>query len=195
MEHESRSSNELPGENSSGEPKADQTGSPGPFRPQRQTNLGVRKDKHRLHAMRHAVLSKFPLQALARLGENTRSLRRMERELRAEVKPSGRLANLLFDRFWSCYLHCLLAARMQSATLFRGKGSEAPPAQTPNLVEGELPTLIWNSNNENANETLPPDLFQQLTLVQRYDTSRTILERWFVTWACSHYLETVVKLE
>ena len=37
----------------------------------RQPNVGVRKDKQTLHAMRHPVLSRFQLQALARLGEKT----------------------------------------------------------------------------------------------------------------------------
>ncbi len=75
----------------------------------RQPNLGVRKDKQRLHAMRHGILSQYPLQALALLGENTRRLRQMERVLRTELKISGTLQNILFDRVWSCFLRCLLA--------------------------------------------------------------------------------------
>ncbi len=142
----------------------------------RQPNLGVRKDKQRLHAMRHGILSQHPLQVLARLGVNTRPLRRMERALRTELKISGTLQNMLFDRVWSCQLRCLLAAIVEGTTLFPTKGANDPPTQAPSLVAGELPTLTWETR-ENANGNFPPDLFQQLSLVQRYDAhySRAML--------------------
>ncbi len=168
MEREPRPSDELQGEESSSKAKVDATGLPESSRPKHQPNLGARKDKQNLHAMRHAILSIFLLQALARLGENTRCLRRVEHALRAELKPSGILGNIWFDRGWSSYLRCLLAARLEGAILCPNKGAEDQPTETPNLVEGEVPFLVWKTH-ENANGNFPPDLLQQLSLVQRYD--------------------------
>lgn len=53
-----------------------------------------RKDKRHLHVMRHGILSQYPLQALAFLGEDVRRLRRMERALRTELKISETLLNI-----------------------------------------------------------------------------------------------------
>lgn len=76
-----------------------------------------RKDEARLHVTRHAILSRFPLEALAALGENTRQLRKLEKKFRAELKPSGVVGELLFDRMWSSYLRCLLVARAEAVAL------------------------------------------------------------------------------
>jgi hypothetical protein len=65
-----------------------------------------RKDKARLHATRHGILSRPLLEALARRGENIRQLRGIERALREDLRPVG--AELLFDRMWSSFLRCLL---------------------------------------------------------------------------------------
>ena len=54
-----------------------------------------RKDKHRLHSMQYAVLSRYPLEALARLRENIRCLR-ITRKFLVELKPSGFAAEMLF---------------------------------------------------------------------------------------------------
>jgi len=55
-----------------------------------------REDKDHIHAIRHAVLSRHLLEALVRLGENKRSLRRIERQFLVELKPSGFAAEMLF---------------------------------------------------------------------------------------------------
>ena len=70
-------------------------------------NTGRRKDTGRLHAVRHGALSRYPLEALRHLGENSKSLRRMEQRFRTELKPHGEIAEVVFDRFWSSYLRCL----------------------------------------------------------------------------------------
>ena len=62
-----------------------------PRRPRR-----TRKDKTHRHAIRHGILSRYPLEVLERLGVNVRTLRQLERELRAELKLSGAVARLLF---------------------------------------------------------------------------------------------------
>lgn len=168
MEYDAGPEEGLTGELSSSESQTEATSVPESSRHQRRPNLGARKDKQRLHAVRHAVLSRFPLQALARLGENTRSLRRMEKALRTELKPAGMLENMLFDRLWSCYLRLLLAARAEGTALSLPRGAEDATMQAPDLVKGELPALVWRTR-ENANGNLLPDLFQQLSLAQRYD--------------------------
>jgi hypothetical protein len=55
----------------------------------------TRRDKNR-YAARHGVLSRYPLEALVHVRENIRSLRRIERKFRAELKPSGFAAEMLF---------------------------------------------------------------------------------------------------
>jgi hypothetical protein len=135
---------------------------------------GTRKDKGGLHTTRHAVLSRFPLQALARLGENTRQLRKMERKLRAELKPSGPLAEMLFDRMWSSYLRCVLAAKAEAhAFTLVDQEDPGPSGGTPLMVAEALPTLVWPQDEITAEnlQRLPADLFRQLALTQRYDSN------------------------
>jgi hypothetical protein len=126
-----------------------------------------RKDKKRLHATRHAVLSRYPLEALARRGVNIRQLRRIERMLRAELKPTGIIAEILFDRAWSSYLRCLLIA-LAETHLFAPVDSRLNSTRTPQLQELELPTLVWLENNGSL-VNLSVDLLKHLSIVQRYD--------------------------
>ena len=129
----------------------------------------TRKDKHRLHSMRHAVLSRYPLEALVRLGENIRSLRQIERKFRAELKPSGIVAEALFDRFFSCYLRCLLAARAEAET-FAPIGEPAGESRViASLKEREVPTLVFHDSSGTSEAHPPADLLRQLALVARYD--------------------------
>ncbi len=130
--------------------------------------LGTRKDKKRLHSMHHGALSRFPLEALASLGENIKSLRKIERKLRAELKPSGIIAEIFFDRFWSSYLRCLLAARAEAIALTPIDQPTGQTRQTPSLREAELPVLVWQ-NRDMISDAISPDLFRQLVLVERYD--------------------------
>ena len=134
-------------------------------------NDGRRKDTGHLHATRHAALSRYPLEALRHLGENPKTLRRLEHQLRAELKPRGVIAAIFFDRFWSSYLRCLLAARCELNAL---PPAEIPAGQgsgSPSLRQGEVPTLVLPERQDErvTYEALPPDLFRQLVLVQRYD--------------------------
>lgn len=130
-----------------------------------------RKDKGHFHAVRHGVLSRFPLEALQRLGEDPKNLRRLENRFRTELKPRGVIADFWFDRFWSNYLRCLLAARTEVSAFLPGsqRSSEATPV--PALVAGDLPTLV-TGEGQKLNlplETLKPDILHHLALAQRYD--------------------------
>jgi hypothetical protein len=127
-----------------------------------------RKDRTRIHMTRHAVLSRFPLQALAALGENVRQLRRLEAKFRAELKPSSAVGGMLFDRMWSSYLRCLLAARAEAMALGPDE-QQTDATTTPTLVRKELPTLVW-PDQPTAKEKLSSELFRYLALVQRYDS-------------------------
>lgn len=46
---------------------------------EKRPRRSARRDKNRPHVMRHGMLSKYPLEALASLGEDKKKLRRIER--------------------------------------------------------------------------------------------------------------------
>jgi hypothetical protein len=129
----------------------------------------TRKDKSRLHAASHAVLSRYPLEALARLGENVRSLRRIEQKFRAELKPSGIVGAVLFDRFFSCYLRCVLAARAEAATFAPIDQPAGEPRLVASLKEREVPTLVLQDSGVTSEAYVSADLLRQLALAARYD--------------------------
>ena len=132
----------------------------------------VRRDKGRLHAVRHGVLARHPLEALRHLGEDCKVLRRLERRFRAELKPRGVIADLLFDRFWCAYLRCLMAARVEaSAFLARNPDAGTAAVRAPALIQADRPTLVVPDEQQvkTACQILAPDVLQQLLLVQRYD--------------------------
>ena len=133
--------------------------------------LRKRQDHGRLHATRHAVLSRFPLETLERLGENVKKYRAIERRFRAVLKPDGEIALMLFDRFFSSYLRCVLAARFESGVVVSRTSSANGPVAPAFLHDGAVPTLIFPdvTDGESIPPSLPPDLFRELALVQRYD--------------------------
>lgn len=138
-----------------------------------EKGVRVRKDKGRLHAVRHGVLARHPLEALRHLGEDCRALRRLEKRCRAELKPRGLIAELIFDRFWCAYLRCLLAARVESSAFLASSPDAGNAAvRIPALIQAELPTLVVDDEkviNPAGHYTVPPDVLQHLALVQRYD--------------------------
>lgn len=97
---------------------------PGTAEDDSQPSLGTgrrkRSDRKQLRASQHDVLSRFPLEALAKAGENVRKLRRIERALRQELQPSGTFEEIAFDRAMPCYWRCLLVARVEEM-LFKRK--------------------------------------------------------------------------
>jgi hypothetical protein len=135
------------------------------------TSRGRRKDMGRLHAVRHGALSRYPIEALRHLGEDPKSLRRLERRFQAELKPQGAIADLVFDRFWSSYLRCLLAARTE-ATVFRRQGQNSSQGKTKaRLLDGAFPTLVVEQSPEPVLMPAPlgAETLHHLALVQRYD--------------------------
>jgi hypothetical protein len=130
---------------------------------------GRRTDKGRLHAVRHGALARHPLEALTHLGEDLKALRRLERRFRAELRPHGIIADLLFDRFWSSYLRCLLAARAEASAFLPADRGASKAARVPALIQADLPTLVVDDEGEAELLTLHPDVLRQLLLVQRYD--------------------------
>jgi hypothetical protein len=130
-----------------------------------------RQDCGHLHSPRHLVLSRFPLEALRRQGESVKQYRAIERQFREALKPAGVIALMLFDRFFSCYLRCALAARFESGIVVprapSADGSSAPAV----LHDRAVPTLVFPDVTDGTSiaAALPPDLFRELVLVQRYD--------------------------
>jgi hypothetical protein len=104
------------------------------------------------------------MEALVRLGENRKHLRRIERMLWDELEPAGIAGAILFDRFWSSYLRCLLAARAEANAL---SPSDNSGDQHEFIKEAELPTLV--SVDHPGTQVLSGEAFRQLALVARYD--------------------------
>ena len=133
-----------------------------------------RRDSGKLHRMRHGILSREALDALVQVGEDRRTLRRLERQYRSALRPTGPFGDLFFDRFWSSYLKLILVGRLETQ-LFAGKSADKSESVSLALTPGHLPTLVsQNPDSQPAeailsNEELPPDLLHRLVLAQRYD--------------------------
>ena len=133
-----------------------------------------RTDSGKLHRVKHGILSREALDALVRVGEDRRTLRRLERQYRAALRPIGPFGDLFFDRFWSSYLKLILVGRLETQ-LFAGKAVDKIKSASLALVPGPLPTLVSQHPEGQPveviplNEELPPDLLRGLVLVQRYD--------------------------
>lgn len=125
-----------------------------------------RTDRKRFHAIRHGVLSRHPLAALAHAGENIRQLRGIERKLRAELNPQGIVAEILFDRAWSSFLRCLLIARTEGELVTPIEKLMGRPSP-PRLQQGPMPTLVFSEPV--AATDLHSDLITHLGTVVRYD--------------------------
>lgn len=128
----------------------------------------ARKDKNRLHATHHGVLSRHPLQALVQSGENLRQLRRTKRLLRAELRPRGVLGEMLFDRAWCSYLRCILISRAEANIFAPENQTEGPVVQVPSIREAHLPTLVYRDAEILNN--FSTELLKHLATVQRYDS-------------------------
>jgi hypothetical protein len=142
---------------------------------ERADDRNLRADRVRLHVVRHSVLSRSLLEGLVRHGENIRTLRGIEKELRSALKPTGAIGRLFFDRFWSSVLRLILVARLEGEGIVpRGSASKNSPL-IPSLHEGAVPTLIVPvepgdlTGNNKSPELLDTDVFQRLALASRYD--------------------------
>jgi hypothetical protein len=170
-DHISRSpagASELPGEVSGETVKFE-----GPASSTLQDSKGPRKrkDKGHLHATRHGVLSCYLYEALQSLGEDIKKFRRLERRFRETLKPKGEIAGMLFDRFYSSCLRCVLAARIEANAVTPTAKSSSPSPVVPTLLERDVPTLVWPDGEKNSSihANFPPDLIRELVLIQRYD--------------------------
>jgi hypothetical protein len=138
---------------------------------------GGRTDRGRPHAVRDSALSRGLLETLCQHGENRRSLRRMEAGLRADLKPSGPLGKLLFDRFWSCVLRLIFVSHLEGKELFTNTVSSKSSVAVPYLRDGPVPILVTQTEDNNASsepresDAIEQDLFHRLALVARYDRS------------------------
>jgi hypothetical protein len=143
---------------------------------EKKTQRGGRKDQGRLHAVRNSVLSRGLLETLAGFGESPRALRRIEAELRAQLKPSGPLGELLFDRFWSCVLRLILVSHLEGRRMTCSAAPSESDAEVPYIQDGPVPVLVNRSKGETMREAsvaevINRDLFEKLALIARYDRS------------------------
>ena len=136
-----------------------------------------RKDRGSRHVVGGTVLSRSLLQTLEKRGENIRTLRRMEKELRTTLKPEGALGRLFFDRFWSSVLRLILVARLEEGGLSSQKVAPKNIPSGPSLREGRLPVLVVPEDGAapgaDLQKNLDPnsDALRRLHLVSRYDRS------------------------
>jgi hypothetical protein len=126
----------------------------------------ARRDKGGIHARNYGVLSRNPMAALIRLGENPRQLLKIYKKLRVELKPTGILGDILLDRAWASYLRCLLIARVE-ANLFVS-GDQDNSNRMPELKEMDLPTLVFPKVG-GTNYGFSDDLTKHLETALRYD--------------------------
>jgi hypothetical protein len=161
------------GEDNSPEPKLPKQSD----QPKSLRENGRRTDHGRLHAVRNSVLSRGLLEILTRYGENPRTLRRMERELRAELKPTSALGNLFFNRFWSCVLRLILVSHLEDTGIMTDGIPSKDEIATPFLREGPIPVLVTSATNNALTDSDPKskpldqELLQRLSLIARYDRS------------------------
>ncbi len=129
------------------------------------------KDAGHFHAVRHGLLSRHPLQALCQLGENPKKLRRLEKQLRAALKPDGVVGELVFDKFWSSHLRCLLAVRIEAMVVAPLSQPVDRPTDVPSLLERETPTLLYSQAHDHRfpSEDRFASILEGLCLIQRYD--------------------------
>jgi hypothetical protein len=140
-----------------------------------RTLRSARTDKGQTHFSRHGLLSRDLEGALIRLGEPIRNIRRLQRKYRSVFKLKGEIAELLFDKWWSCYLRQYLIAKLEAAGFVPGSSNRDSPA-LPVLEEGALPTLVYSEDDDSGDDfqhRLPDDLIQRLALTQRYDSHYT----------------------
>ena len=130
-----------------------------------------RKDAGHFHAVHHGLLSRHPLQALCRLGENPKRLRRLEKQLRAALMPDGVIGELVFDKFWSSHLRSLLAVRIEAMVVETLAQPVDRRTDMPSLLERETPTLLYSQAHDHRfpSEERFAGVLEGLCLIQRYD--------------------------
>jgi hypothetical protein len=136
------------------------------------TLAGARSDKGQTHFSRHGLLSRDVERSLVRLGEPIKNIRRWERKFRSDLKVNGDVAELIFDKWWSCYVRQLLIAKLEAGA-FAGDNSNRVSLHLPVLEERTQPTLVSLPQNESdvdSRHQPTDDLLHRLTLIQRYDS-------------------------
>ena len=140
-----------------------------------RTARKARTDKGQTHFSRHGLLSRDLERALIRLGEPIRNIRRLQRKYRSVFKPKGEIAELLFDKWWSCILRQYLIVKLEAEGFVPGNSSPGSP-DLPVLEERALPTLVYSEEDDTetgfGHQPLD-DLHQRLALTQRYDSHYT----------------------
>jgi hypothetical protein len=126
-----------------------------------------RSDRARIHTRHHGVLSRNVLEILVISGENSRHLRRIEKSLRAELKPVGMLGQMLFDKAWSSYLRCVLIGHTEAALIQGGDTNDSE--ELPQLKAGDFPTLVWLEPGA-PRFKFSPALTKNLETILRYDS-------------------------
>ena len=123
-----------------------------------------RKDKNRLHAPKHRILSRNLLQTLADRGENVREWQRMIRALHVDLQIQDQLGEIIFDRLCCSLMRCTLITNAERAIFI---AEDQGPGYDARLKQASLIALTTNSTNVGGPQAV--NLLNYLSLLQRYD--------------------------
>jgi len=123
-----------------------------------------RKDKNRLHAPQHRILSRNLLQALADRGENIREWQRTIRAYHVELQVRDQIGELIFDRMCCSLMRCALVTHAERAIFI---AEDQGPGFDARLKQASLIALTTNSTNVGGPQAV--NLLNYLSLLQRYD--------------------------
>jgi hypothetical protein len=134
--------------------------------PRDQSKKGARrrKDKNRLHAPKHRILSRNLLQALADRGENIREWQRTIRAYHVELRIQDQIGELIFDRMCCSLMRCTLVTHAEK-TIFIAE--DQGPGFDARLKQASLIALTTNSSNVGGPQAV--NLLNYLSILQRYE--------------------------
>lgn len=147
-----------------GNPTTTAKSSAGDLQDQSKNSARRRKDKNRLHAPKHRILSRNLLQALADRGENIREWQRTIRAYHAELQIQDQIGELIFDRMCCSLMRCTLVTHAEK-TIFVAE--DQGPGFDARLKRASLIALTTNSTNVGGPQAV--NLLNYLSLLQRYE--------------------------
>lgn len=129
----------------------------------------ARKDLGSFHYSGHRILSRDPLEALVKMGENVRSLRQIERGFRLDLRPPGPVGEMLFDSMFSSHLRSMIAGKLEARVLLSLDHPGPQRIMAAHIAAEDQPTMVFGNVISQGLQTAPGELYSQLALIQRYD--------------------------
>jgi hypothetical protein len=145
----------------------------GSSRASNQQEPKKRKDLGRLHPTRNSLLCRGLLETLRRNGQNLKPLRAMEKALRGALRPTGPLAELIFDKFFASVLRLVLSSQLEQSATMSSDAHVSRAPRLPQLHRRSEPMLSQFANDEMTPVLSDSDtaILHRLSLLGRYDTA------------------------